>query len=163
MKQEYNEQLASFGTEALFAGLTIFFLLAAIWRMRTVDLDAMGMILFILCAFFLFYTLNYRTLRIGLEVESLKLRFGIFTWTVALDNIETCALDDISLWRIGGAGIHFTSIRGRYRVMFNFLEYPRVVIALKRKMGPVRDVAFSTANPDKVMSVLMRRQPVMKP
>jgi len=157
MSREYYEQLSSFRTEALFAGLTLFFLLAAICRLQAVALDALAVFLFVLCAFFLFYALNYRKLGIHLTVESLQLRFGIFTWTVALDNIESCALDDISLWRIGGAGIHFTPIGGRYRVMFNFLEYPRIVIALKRKMGPVRDVAFSTANPEKVMSILVRR------
>lgn len=33
--------------------------------------------------------------------------------------------------------------------MFNFLEYPRVVLELSKKMGPVRDVAFTTRQPEK--------------
>mgnify|MGYP000900013350 CR=1 FL=1 len=40
------------------------------------------------------------------------------------------ALTVMFFLRYGGAGIHFMSIRGRYRASFNFLEYPRVVIAL---------------------------------
>jgi hypothetical protein len=53
--------------------------------------------------------------------------------------------------RMGGAGIHFMLIRRRYRVSFNFLEYPRVVIAFKRKVGPVQDISFSTRRPDDVL------------
>jgi hypothetical protein len=53
--------------------------------------------------------------------------------------------------RMGGAGIHFMSIRKRYRASFNFLEHPRVVIAFKRKAGLVRDISFSTRHPDDVL------------
>jgi hypothetical protein len=55
---------------------------------------------------------------------------------------------------MGGAGIHFISVRGRYRVSFNFLEHPRVVIALKKKRGLVRDVSFSTRHPDEVLQLI---------
>jgi hypothetical protein len=103
----------------------------------------------------LFYVLNYRTLNIRLTDKSLKLTFGIFSWTVPLDNIKACGLDEIpALMRLGGAGIHFMSIRGRYRASFNFLEYPRVVVALKRKAGPVRDISFTTRRPDEVLRLL---------
>jgi len=105
-------------------------------------------------AFFLFYSLNYRLLTIRLTPEHLKLGFGIFTWTVPLDAIKDCCLDDVSLWRIGGAGIHFTSIGRRYRAMFNFLEYDRVVIRLKEKRGPVWDIVFSTRQPVKIIEMI---------
>ncbi len=96
--------------------------------------------------------MNYRTLVIRLTSESLKLTFGIFTWRVPLDNVEDCRLDEIPLvMRMGGAGIHFMIIRKRYRASFNFLEYPRVVIAFKRKDGLVRDISFSTRQPDDVL------------
>jgi len=86
--------------------------------------------------------------------DELSLKFGLFTWQIPLDNIETCFIDETSLWRIGGAGIHFSPMGGRYRAMFNFLEHPRVVVCLKEKKGPVRDIAFSTTHPDKVMGRL---------
>lgn len=35
--------------------------------------------------------------------------------------------------------------------MFNFLEYSRVVVALMRPQGLVRDIAFSTYQPDAVI------------
>jgi len=52
------------------------------------------------------------------------------------------------LHRIGGAGIHFTYIDGRCRAMFNYLEYSRVIIQLKIKKGPIRDIPFSTLRPE---------------
>ena len=113
--------------------------------MIAAGLDTLAVISFFFCAFFLFYSLNYRVLHIHLADGLLELKFGFFTWKVAMDNVESCRLDDTSLWRIGGAGIHFSPIKSRYRAMFNFLEYPRVVISLKRKMGLVQDIAFSRA------------------
>jgi Ca2+/Na+ antiporter len=148
----YEEKLSSNRTEALFLALTILFLMLLIWRVNTSGLDVLGVAFFCLFGMFLFYSVNYRTFIIRLTQESLKLTFGIFTWTVPLDNVEECRLDEIPvLMRMGGAGIHFMSIRKRYRASFNFLEYPRVVIALKRKAGPVRDISFSTRRPDDVL------------
>jgi hypothetical protein len=143
-----DEKVSSTRTEALFLILTGIFALLFSWRVTVVNLDCLSVVWLCLGGFFLFYSLNYRTLHIQLTAEHLKLKFGLFSWTVALDNIEDCFIDETSLWRIGGAGIHFSPIQGRYRAMFNFLEYPRVVIALKHKLGLVRDIAFSTQRPD---------------
>lgn len=55
---------------------------------------------------------------------------------------------------MGGAGIHFMTIRARYRASFNFLEYPRVVVAFKKKVGLVRDISFSTRRPDEVLRLI---------
>jgi hypothetical protein len=144
----FQETLSSKRTEALFVALTALFLLLYAWRIRASGAGFLSAVFLFFCVFFLFYAINYRTLRIHLTPERFKLKFGIFTWTVPLENIESCTRDDLPLTRIGGAGIHFTSIRRRYRVMFNFLEYPRLVLALKKKQGPVRDVVFSTRRPE---------------
>ena len=151
----YTEKLSSNKTQALFLALTILFLLLLIWRVITAGLDVLAVAYTCFFIFFLFYSLNYRTLVIRLTSGSLKLIFGIFTWRLPLDNIEGCRLDDLSLlMRLGGAGIHFMMVRDRYRVSFNFLEHPRVVIALKRKAGLVRDISFSTRRPDEVIRLI---------
>ncbi len=147
----YEEFLSSPRTEALFIGLTLLFFGLWLRRILAAGLDAIAIALLAFFCFFLFYSFNYRTLRIQLTPGHLQLRFGAFRWTIAMENIAACCRDEISLWRIGGAGIHFSPINGRYRAMFNFLEYPRVVVSLKRKQGPVRDIAFSTHDPDQVM------------
>jgi hypothetical protein len=123
-----------------------------VWRVLAVRFDALAVILLCLSGVFLFYSVNYRTLVIRLSSELLALTFGVFTWKVPLDNIADCRLDEIPLlMRMGGAGIHFMMIRKRYRASFNFLEYPRVVIALKKKAGPVQDISFSTRQPNDIM------------
>jgi Ca2+/Na+ antiporter len=151
----YTERISSNRTEALFLGLMILFLLLLIWRVNIGGLDVLAIVFLCFFSIFLFYSVNYRTLIIRLASESLKLTFGIFTWRVPLDNVEECHHDEIPLlMRMGGAGIHFMFIRKRYRASFNFLEYPRVVVAFKRKVGPVRDISFSTRRPDDVLLLI---------
>jgi Ca2+/Na+ antiporter len=152
----YLERVSSNRTEALFVVLAFLFFLLFAWRAKDSVFDTWSIVFFCLFAFFLFYSLNYRTLIIRLNEDHLQLKFGIFTWVIPLHNIESCFPDTNSLWRIGGAGIHFTSLGGRYRAMFNFLEHPRVVIALKVKKGLVRDIAFSTRQPDEVMRLIQK-------
>lgn len=150
----YYEKVSSKRTELLFLVLAFLFLVLALWRQEVAGRGTLSTLLFSAFVFFLFYTLNYRTLIIRLTPQELKLRFGLFRWTIPVENVAGCREDETSLGRIGGAGIHFSSIDGRYRAMFNFLEYPRVVVALKEKRGPVRDVAFSTQQPEQVMALL---------
>ncbi len=151
----YEERVTSRRTEALFFALTILFLLLFIWRVKTIGPDVYASVVFCLFGLFLFHSVNYRTLIIRLTKDTLKLQFGIFSWTVFLDNIEECRLDEVpAFMRMGGAGIHFMRIRKRYRASFNFLEHPRIVIALKRKAGPVRDISFTTRRPDDVLRLM---------
>lgn len=158
----YHEKISSNKTEALFVALTLLFLAFTFWRVDSRGWDTLAITLAVFCAIFLFYSLNYRTLVIHLTPEKLKLKFGIFTWTVPVDNIEDCQLDELpTIMKYGGAGIHFMMIRDRYRASFNFLEYPRVVIAFKRKMGLVWDISFSTRKPEDVLRLI--REETLRP
>lgn len=40
--------------------------------------------------------------------------------------------------------------------MFNFLEYPRLMLALKRKRGLVWEIAFSTKQPDQLSYLISK-------
>ena len=154
-EHKYDERVKSDRTEALFVALTILFFLLLTWRVNAGSLDLLAAFLLCVFGFFLFCSLNYRSLLIHLTPESLNLRFGVFTWNVPLDNVEDCRLDDLPvLMRMGGAGIHFMIIRKRYRASLNFLEYPRVVIALKRRAGLVQDISFSTRQPKDVIKFI---------
>jgi len=151
----YQARITSNRTEALFLALSLLFFLLLAWRASADGLDILAAVFIIFFVIFLFYSVNYRTLTIRFTSESLKLTFGIFTWKVPLDNVEECHLDSLPLLiKYGGAGIHFMFVRNRYRASFNFLEYPRVVIALKRRAGLVRDISFSTRRPDDVLRLL---------
>jgi hypothetical protein len=151
----HNEKISSNKTEALFLALMLLFLMLLIWRVNAVSLDILAVIFFCFFIIFFFYSVNYRTLMIRLTPASLKLKFGIFIWTVPVDNIQECSLDELPvIMKYGGAGIHFMMIRKRYRASFNFLEYPRVVIAFKCNVGPVRDISFSTRQPEEVIRLI---------
>jgi Ca2+/Na+ antiporter len=151
----YRERLTSPRTLTLFLGLTLLFGLLFAWRVSMTGFDTLGVIWLCCAILFLFYTVNYRTLVITITSQSLKLKFGIFRWTERLDNMASCQLDELPwLLKYGGAGIHFMTVNQRYRASFNFLEYPRVVIALKRKRGLVSDLSFSTRQPEQVIQSL---------
>lgn len=148
----YHERLSSPKTAILFLALTVLCLLLSAWRVVAVRLDLLAAVLLGFFCFFLFNTLNYRTLDIRLTPKLLQLKFGILRWRVPLENIAESRLDEIpALKRLGGAGVHFMSVHGRYRASFNFLEHPRIVIAFRNKVGPVQDLSFSTTQPDALL------------
>ena len=151
----YDEQLSSTSTTVLFVFLTAVFLGLFTWRTAGTSLDLLAGVFLFFFLFFLFYVFNFRMLVIRLTSESLHLKFGLFSWRVPLVNILSCQLDDVpARMRYGGAGVHFMFIRKRYRASFNFLEYPRVVIAFKQKVGPVRDISFSTRQPERILQLV---------
>ncbi len=143
----YTERVTSKRTQVFFLALTLLSASLGVWRAKVAGWDALAVVLACFSCFFFFYTLNYRMLVIRFTPGALRFTYGVFTWRVPVDNIEACALDEMPvLMKYGGAGIHFMVIRKRYRASFNFLEHPRVVVALKRKVGPVRDISFSSAS-----------------
>jgi hypothetical protein len=145
---DYRERVTSIATESLFVAMTGVFLLLFIWRKSTTGFDFPAAASFCLFLFFLFYSVNYRTLAIFLNRKSIRLKFGIFSCSIPLDNIEAVRLDNISgFLKWGGAGIHFMFVGGRYRASFNFLQHPRILLSLKRKVGPVQDISFSSRHP----------------
>jgi Ca2+/Na+ antiporter len=150
----YEERVSSARTQALFWSLAAVCLILFVWRMSTTGWNTVALALLLVFLFFLFYSLNYRTLLIRLTRDSLDLRFGVFTWTVPLESIDECRLDDLPLLlRYGGAGVHFMVVHKRYRVSFNLLEYPRIVVAL-RSQRLVRDVSFTTRRPAEMINLL---------
>lgn len=155
----YYEKISSTKTGLLFIVLTTLFFLLFLWQLNVSSWSSLTVVFLVLACIFLFYVVNYRTLIIQITSASLKLSFGIFSWAIPFDNIESCSLDEIpGFMKYGGAGVHFMMIRKRYRASFNFLEYPRVVIAFKKKVGPVQDISFSTRQPGEVLQALSFRR-----
>jgi len=150
----YRSRLTSRRTTLLFVALLALFLGLLMRHLAGHGMDRWAWFLCAGAAFFLFYTLNFNVLELSIDESRLDLRFGIFRWGVALEQVGAVFMDPSSLWRIGGAGIHFSFFGGKYRAMFNFLEYPRVVLRLKDRRGPVQEVAFSTREPHVVLERL---------
>ena len=156
-KSIYLERVSSRRTGALFIVLMIAFFIPFLWFARTSFFGGWSTFFFCLSAFFLFYAINYRRLIICLTEETIKLKFGIFSKIIPYDNIENCFLDTSVGPRSGGAGIHFMFIKGRYTAMYNFIEYDRVVVSLKVRKGPVRDIAFSSRQPEELMGIIRKK------
>ena len=155
----YEEKISSNRTEVLFIALMLLFLLLFAWRVTAIGIGPSTVVFFCLFSMFLFYSLNYRVLIIRITSRVVELKFGIFTWSIPLNTIEGCYLDNTSMWRISGAGIHFTVMKKRYRAMFNFLEHQRVVLLLSKKKGLVQEIAFSTRQPEEVKRIITKRRP----
>lgn len=152
----YEEIVTSQRTSVLFVVLMLLFFSLFAWRVTAVGIGLSTIIFVCLFIMFLFYSLNYRTLIIQITSTSVSLKFGIFKWSIPRNTIEKCYLDNTSLWRIGGAGIHFTIIQKKYRAMFNFLEHQRVVLLLSKKKGLVREIAFSTKRAEEILQIIAR-------
>ncbi len=154
----YGEKLSSKKTAKFFIALTLIFLALTLWSVNSHSPDEIAITCAAFFLLFLFYSLNYKTLIIRISPARLKLQFGIFSWTVPSKNMTACEIDNSIpfIMKYGGAGIHFMMVHGRYRVSFNFLEYERVVIRLKRKQGWVSDISFSTQNPEQILAYLQQ-------
>ena len=113
----YEEKLSSLRTEVLFVALALLFLALLAWRVMASGIGFIAAGLLFLFLLFCFYALNYRFLVIRVLADKLILKFGIFGWTIPLHTVEEIYADRTPLWRIGGAGIHFSIINGRYRAM----------------------------------------------
>ena len=155
----YEERISSPRTKAVFVALSVFCLAFFAWRLMISGYGGIAALLLFLSAFFVFCALNYSVLSIRISTAGMNLKFGLFGWTVPWRSVAEAHVDEVSLWRICGAGIHFAIIRGRYRAMLNFLEYPRIVIQLKEKRGLVRDVAFSTKRPAEILGIIEQHIP----
>ena len=153
----YEERVTSSRTTAVFVLLTLLSSLIYLNRRRSEKSDKLSALSLFFSLFFFIYTINYRILIIRLLASSFSLQFGLSSWRVPLENIDFIKIDDLPLLqRIGGAGVHFMLVRHRYRASFNFLEYPRLVIGFKEKVGPVQDLSFSTRHPDEWITLLSK-------
>ncbi len=101
---------------------------------------------------FLLITGNFSRLKIKITSDGLSVGYGITRKKVPWERIENCHVDESSAIRYGGYGIRFTRVGGKWRTGYNVIGTPRVVISLNE--GFVREIAFSTKNPDEVMEVI---------
>ena len=150
------EKISSLKTSLLFIMLAIGFLCLSLWHTSFLtNWNPLGSIFLFFFCLFIFYIFNYHTLIIHITASYLHLRFGIFTCKMLINSIKEVQLDKIpTFMKYGGAGIHFMFVKKRYRASYNFLEYPRICVSLKKRKGLVEDVSFSTRDPKKIMRTL---------
>jgi len=104
---------------------------------------------------FLALAITFSTLVIKLTPHSVVVGFGIIKRTIPWELIERCYVDEVTSLRYGGWGIRIGRVRGKWRLVYNIIGAPRVVLALKR--GGFDEFVFSTKHPDEVMRLIRQR------
>lgn len=103
-----------------------------------------------LMAVFLFViTINFSRLTLKIGSEGLKVGYGLFKNNISWDEIDDCYLDETSSFWYAGWGFRIARMGGRWRMVYNSVGGPRVVISLEE--GWKEEVVISTKNPDEVM------------
>ncbi len=113
---------------------------------------------FFLAMFLLFLgvIVNFSILSIKMTHRYISVRYGIFKHNIPWENIEDCYLDGASIIRYGGWGIRLGRVKGKWRLVYNILGGPRVVLSLSK--GKIfKEFVFSTNNPQKVIETVKQK------
>jgi hypothetical protein len=151
----YEETIFLWGLTALLSIFTAVFLFLLVYQSLVGPLGedpAPNWLLLYMSLLFLFITITFRALSIKMTARSVVVGYGIFTRTIFWENIERCYSDEVSSIRYGGWGIRIGRVKGKWRLVYNVIGGPRVVLALKR--GWFGEFVFSTKNPEEVMKVV---------
>jgi len=113
---------------------------------------------FFLLMFLLFLgvVINFSRLSIRITYLSVKVSYGIFRHIITWENVEDCYLDEASTISYGGWGIRIGRVQGRWRLVYNVIGAPRVVLSLKK--GKFKEFVFSTEKPEEVMNIIRQRR-----
>ncbi|MFH1821045.1 MAG: hypothetical protein ABH852_01175 [Methanobacteriota archaeon] len=106
----------------------------------------------IMSLFFLGLAINFSRLEIRITPESIVVGYGIIKRATPREDIEDCYLDKTSAVSYLGWGIRLTRLGGKWRLVYNIIGSPRLVLLLKK--GRFKELAFSTKNPEKVMALI---------
>ena len=149
----------------LFIALTIVFLVVFIYQVLVGPVgtkpgpDWLYIIMFLLFAGFTALMRSFNKLAIKVSTQSITVGFGIFKRVISWDDIHGCYLDDASAFgSYGGWGIRMAKVKGKWRLVYNVIGCPTVVLELDK--GRFREFVFSTKNPDGVMETV--RQQILK-
>ena len=118
--------------------------------------DWLYLIMFVLFAGFTALIRNFDKLAIKVSTQSITVGFGIFKRVISWDDIHGCYVDDASAFgSYGGWGIRMGKVKGKWRLVYNVIGCPAVVLELEK--GRFREFVFSTKNPDGVVEIARQR------
>ena len=139
----------------LFTAVFLFLVLYQILVGHAGDNAPPNWFFLLMALLFLGITATFSKLRIKLTPRSVVVGYGAFKRAIPWENIERCYLDEASSLSYGGFGIRIGWVKGRWRLVYNVIGGPRVVLSLKR--GWFDEFVFSTRNPDEVMQIARQR------
>ncbi|HDS45134.1 MAG TPA: hypothetical protein ENN68_03420 [Methanomicrobia archaeon] len=113
-----------------------------------------GFYLFMALLFFAL-AMMFSTLVVKLSPRSVVVSFGLIKRSIPWELIERCYVDEVTSLRYGGWGIRIGRVGGKWRLVFNIIGAPRVVLALKQ--GRFDEFVFSTRHPDEIVRMIRQR------
>lgn len=127
-------------TTPVLAAFTVGFLVGLVYQ-----------VLFFLLMFLVFLgvTINFSRLSVKMTSRFIIVGYGVFQHAIPWKDVEDCYLDEASAIRYGGWGIRIGRFKGKWRLVYNVIGSPRVVLLLKE--GRFREFVFSTKKPEEVI------------
>jgi len=154
----YEEKIFSKEMMAIALLITAIFLVLLIYQIVKAPIGnrpAPNWLYLSLFLLFLGITFIFNTLSIKITSKSINVSFGILRYSTTWENVENCFLDKTSAIWYGGWGIRLAKAENKWRLIYNVIGVPRVVISLRK--GGCREFAFSTKNPEEVIKIIERQ------
>jgi hypothetical protein len=104
------------------------------------------------------FVTNFRKLTIRFTSQSITVAFGMLKRTIPWGDIEDCSRDESSAFAYSGWGIRIARVKGRWRLVYNVVGYPGVLLSLRA--GRFREFVFSTKNVEQVLDIIRRQASV---
>ncbi len=101
---------------------------------------------------FLALTINFAWLTIRITDERIVVGYGVMRERMGWQDIEDCYHDEASAFWYGGWGIRMGWHKGRFRLVYNVIGGPRVVLLRRNNRFP--ELVFSTNHPEAVISAV---------
>jgi hypothetical protein len=157
-KNLYEETIFVWVFAAILSTFTAIFTFIVVYQILVGPLGdnpAPNRLFTLIALLFLGITINFSRLSIKITSRSVIVGYGICKRTILWENIERCYKDAASSIRYGGWGIRIGRVEGKWRLVYNVLGAPRVVLSLNS--GWFKEFVFSTQNPDEVMTIVRQR------
>jgi hypothetical protein len=154
----YEETIFLWVFAAILSAFTSIFLFIVVYQILVGPLGdnpAPNRLFALMALLFLGITINFSRLSIKMTSRSAIVGYGICKRTIPWEDIERCYVDEASSIRYGGWGIRIGRVEAKWRLVYNVIGAPRVVLSLKS--GWFREFVFSTKNPEAVMTIIRQR------
>ena len=154
----YEEKIFSRWTTGILAAVTASLLFVLIYQILVEPIGtrpAPNWFFLLMFLLFVGVMINFSRLSIRITTRSVNVGYGIFKHNIPWENAEDCYLDKASTIRYGGWGIRISRVKGKWRLVYNVMGGPRVVLSLKKDR--FKEFVFSTKNPEEVMEVIKER------
>jgi hypothetical protein len=154
----YEETIFVWVFVAILSAFTAIFMFIVVYQILIGPLGdnpAPNRLFVLMTLLFLGITINFSRLSIKMTARSVVVGYGICKRRIPWENIECCYKDAASSIRYGGWGIRVGRVEGKWRLVYNVIGVPRVVLSLKS--GWFKEFVFSTQHPDEVVTIVRQR------